>query len=149
MSHNLYFEDLHIGHKIRTDSYIVSAEEIISFATQYDPQPMHMDAEAAKHSIFGELVASGWHTLAITMRLMVLAKPLGDIPLVGLGGDEVRFLRPLRPNDVVHVEAEISDKRPASKPDRGHVEVSLKTFANDQIILTEKWRTLVPMRPQQ
>src|SRR5690606_29128939 len=100
MSHNLYFEDLNIGHHIRTGSYTVSAEEIISFATQYDPQPMHMDAEAAKHSIFGELVASGWHTLAITMRLMVLAKPLGDIPLVGLGGDEVRFLRPLRPNDV-------------------------------------------------
>lgn len=149
MTQNLYFEDLNLGHQIRTGSYTVSAEEIISFATQYDPQPMHMDAEAAKHSIFGELVASGWHTLAITMRLMVLAKPLGDIPLVGLGGDEVRFLRPLRPNDVVHVEAEITDKRPASKPGRGHVEVSLKTFANDQLILTEKWRTLVPMRPQQ
>lgn len=147
MHKNLYFDDLTIGHKIRTDSYTVTAEEIITFAKQYDPQPMHTDAEAAKHSIFGELVASGWHTLAITMRLMVLAKPLGDLPLIGLGGDEVRFLRPLRPNDVVHVEAEISDKKPSSKPGRGHVEVSLKTFANNELILTEKWRTIVPMEP--
>lgn len=147
MSQNVYFEDLNLGHKIVTGSYTVSREEIVTFATQYDPQPMHMDEEAAKHSVFGELVASGWHTLALTMRLMVLAKPLGDIPLVGLGGDEVRFLRPLRPNDVVHVEAEITDKKPSSKPGRGHVEVSLKTFANGQLILTEKWRTLVPARP--
>src|SRR5476649_2035849 len=79
-----YFEDVAVGERTRTGSYTFERNSIVEFARLYDPQPMHLDEEAAKASFFGRLVASGWQTLGVTMRLMVEAKPLGTTPLIGL-----------------------------------------------------------------
>lgn len=143
----VYWDDLHDGQTFITASRPVTREEIIAFATQFDPQPMHLDDDAAAASPFGRLTGSGWHTLALTMRLMVDAKPLGSTPLLGLGGDEVRFLKPLYPGQTLHVEAKITHLRPSSNPDKGHALVALTTFADGVPICTQTWRMLIPRRP--
>jgi acyl dehydratase len=121
----------------------------MAFARQYDPQPFHMDDESAKKSFFGGLVASGWHTAAITMRLLVLSTPiLGG--LIGTGG-EITWPRPTRPGDTLHVETEVTENRPSrSHPDRGMVTVRSVTFNQEgqpvQILVS---RLVVPKRSVQ
>jgi acyl dehydratase len=122
----LYLEDLSVGQRFVTASHAIDEEQIRAFAARFDPQPFHLDAEAAKASIFGRLVASGWHTAAITMRLLVEGgAPLAG-GLVGLGG-ELSWPNPTLPGDVLHVESEIVEIVPSrTKPDRGIV-----TFRNE------------------
>lgn len=121
--HRLYLDDLHVGQQFVSGSHALDAEQIVAFAKQFDPQPFHLDAEAAKHGFFGELVASGWHTVAITMRLLVQ----GGVPVAGgvIGaGAEVSWPMPTRPGDVLHVETEVVEiKQSRSRPDRGGVTV--------------------------
>lgn len=124
----LYFDDLRIGQKYHSGTIEVTPERIKSFAAEFDPQPFHLDEEAAKASLFQGLAASGWHTAAITMRLLVDS----DLKLVGgtigAGGEELRWPRPVRPGDTLHLEAEIIDVRPSrSRPDLGIVKVRLTT----------------------
>jgi acyl dehydratase len=106
----LYFEDLKVGQSFTTGSRRVEAAEIIAFASQYDPQPFHLDPEAAKSSFFGGLAASGWHSAAMMMRLLVDSefRPAGGI--IG-GGGELQWLKPVRPGDELHVESEIVELR--------------------------------------
>src|SRR5437899_2777465 len=102
---------------------------MISFARQFDPQPFHLSDEAARTTIFGGLAASGWHTAAITMRLLVEGdlKPAGGI--VGMGFEEFRWTRPVRPGDELHVESEILEVRPSqSRPDQGLIKVRNTTL---------------------
>ena len=99
---------------------VVDAEQIKSFAAEFDPQPFHLDEQAAQDTIFRGLAASGWHTAAMTMRLLVESelKPAGGI--VGAGFDEFRWPRPVRPGDELRVESEVLEVRPSkSRPDRG------------------------------
>src|SRR2546428_14045640 len=114
----LYLDDLHIGQRFTSDTHLIDAEQIKAFAQQFDPQPFHLDAEAAKGTLFEGLVASGWHTAAISMRLVVESLPLiGGI--VGASG-ELAWPRPTRPGATLHVESEILELRPSrSHPDRG------------------------------
>ena len=116
-----YFEDFREGDVLALGPRTVTREEIVAFAAEFDPQPFHPDAEAAKQMFFGELVASGWHTAAVTMRLLVE----GGAPLVGgvIGaGAEITWPSPVRPGDVLEVESEILELRPSkSRPDRGIV----------------------------
>lgn len=124
---SLYLEDLTVGDTFRSGTYALDAAQIKAFATQFDPQPFHLDEEAARHSLFGGLAASGWHTAAITMRLLVTSGlPLAR-GLIGAGG-EVTWPRPTRPDDVLHVDITIQDITPSrSRPDRGMVTVGVDT----------------------
>jgi acyl dehydratase len=124
----LYLEDLVAGVRFRSGDYQMTEERILEFARTYDPQPFHRDHDAASQSVFGRLVASGWHTAAVTMRMLVT----GGLPfangIVGFGG-EIRWPRPTYPGDILHVESEILDVRPSrSKPMQGVVTVENTTL---------------------
>ncbi|HYJ03810.1 MAG TPA: MaoC family dehydratase [Chthoniobacterales bacterium] len=119
-----YLEDLHVGDRFGSDRIEVTAESIVAFARDFDPQPFHLDPAAAEQSVFKELVASGWHTAAMSMRLFVTGelRPAGGS--VGLGVDELRWPRPVKPGDTLRLETEILDVRPSqSKPDRGVIRI--------------------------
>lgn len=123
----LYLDDLQVGQRFVSDVHALDEAQVIAFASQFDPQPFHLDDAAAKDTLFGGLAASGWHTAAITMRLMVR----GGVPiaggLVGAGG-EVSWPQPTRPDDVLRVESEVLEITPSrSRPDRGMVKVRSET----------------------
>ena len=116
-----FFEDLKAGDRFRSGPYEVTEEQIISFAQEFDPQPFHLDVAVAGRTIFGGLIASGWHTAAITMRLFVQTLNFAE-GAIGLGVDELRWPNALRPRDVLQVETEIIDLRVSrSKPTHGVV----------------------------
>jgi acyl dehydratase len=121
-----YFEDLTVGQQESFGTYEVTESEIREFAERYDPQPMHVDPEAAEASMFGGLVASGWHTAAMCMRLLV-ENYLADAAAMGSPGvKELRWHEPVRPGDELTVETEVLEKRPSeSRPDRGLVRVDV------------------------
>lgn len=130
-----YFEDLVIGtitHAPRT--YKVTREEVIDFASKYDPQPFHLDDEAAKQTFFGRLSASGWHTAAMTMRLMVETMQSGE-PQAGLGSpgiDELKWIKPVYPGDELRVEMELmSKRRMKSRPDMGLTRSQNRVYNQD------------------
>jgi acyl dehydratase/ribonuclease HI len=123
----LYLDDLHVGQKFSSGTYRMETDRIKSFAAEFDPQPFHLDEQAARGSVFQGLAASGWHTAAATMRLIVDALPLSS-GSVGLGG-ELAWPRPTRPGDRLRIEVEILEVKPSqSKPDRGIVTVRCTTF---------------------
>jgi acyl dehydratase len=126
MSTPLYLEDLHVGQTFVSSSLTLTADEIKAFARQFDPQPFHLDEEAAKDSLFGGLAASGWHTAALTMRLLVEAFPLAG-GLVGAGG-ETTWPRPTRPGDTLSVHVEVLEiLLSRSRPDRGMIRTRTET----------------------
>ncbi len=144
----LYFEDFSVGQRFSSGSYVLTAERIRAFATEFDPQPFHLDDEAARSSLFGGLAASGWHTAAVTMRLNVE----GGLPLEGgiIGaGAEVAWPRPTRPGDTLRVESEVLEIIPSrSRADRGRVIVMSRTFnQNSEIVQTLKSQLVVFRRP--
>lgn len=126
-----FYEDLAVGETEPLGSYRVSKAEILEFASRYDPQPFHLDEEAAEDSIFGELVASGWHTGAICMRLVVENQdPIAT--LAGVGIDDLRWHAPVTPGDTIHVRAEVVDKRTSDRrDDRGYVTRRIEGFDQD------------------
>jgi acyl dehydratase len=117
-----YFEDFTPGRRYEAGSVSVSEEEILAFARQYDPQSFHVDPEAARASIYGGLIASGWHTGSIYMSLLVRGL-LHDAASLGSAGiDEMRWLKPVRPGDVLKARMTVTSLKPSSKhPDRGTV----------------------------
>src|SRR5438477_949309 len=116
-----YFEDLKAGDRFKSVTYQVSEEEIINFAREFDPQPFHLDAAVARETMFKGLIASGWHTAAITMRLFVQTLNFAE-GAIGLGVDELRWPNAVRPGDRLQVETEIIDLRVSrSKPSHGVV----------------------------
>lgn len=116
------FEDFQVGQRIRLTDYIVSETEMIDFAVKYDPQPMHTDPDAARHSPFGSLIASGWLTTAVFMRMQYEAMIADSLCIASPGVDEIRWLRPVRPGDTLSGECRVTEVRPSrSKPDRGVV----------------------------
>jgi acyl dehydratase len=124
----LYLEDLHIGQRFTSGEYRLDEDRIKAFAEEFDPQPFHLNATAAERSIFGGLAASGWHTAAITMRLMVI----GGVPfaagIIGVGG-EIAWPRPTRAGDTLRVESEIVEILPSrSKPNQALVKVRSTTL---------------------
>ena len=137
----LYLEDLEVGRKFSSGSYVMEAERIKEFAAEFDPQPFHLDEADAQASIFKGLAASGWHTAAVAMRLLVT----GGLPLangiVGLGG-EIAWPRPTRPGDILCVESEIVEITPSrSKPHQAVVTMRSTMFNQDReavYVLTAK-----------
>jgi acyl dehydratase len=124
-----YLEDFAVGQIFGSGRLRVEGERIKSFAAEFDPQPFHLDEDAAKHTIFRGLAASGWHTAALTMRLLVESelKPAGGI--VGAGFDEFRWPRPVRPGDELHLVSEVLEVRPSrSRPEQGLIKLRTTTL---------------------
>ena len=128
MAGALYLEDLKPGDRFTSGEQALDAAQIVEFAQRFDPQPFHLDAQAAKSTFFQGLAASGWHTASITMRLLVQSGlPLAD-GIIGSGG-EIQWPRPTRPGDVLHVESEVLEVIPSrSRPERGMVVVRSETL---------------------
>lgn len=122
----LYLDDLSVGQRFESGAAEVSADAIMRFAAEFDPQPFHLDDGAARGTMFGGLAASGWHTAALTMRLLTESMPLAD-GIIGAGG-EISWPQPTRPGDRLHVVTEITDIRPSrSRPGRGMVRCRSET----------------------
>ena len=123
-----HFDDLEVGATFRTDTVTVTADEIKAFAQRYDPQPFHLDEAAARSSVFGELVASGWLTASLTMRLLVGTKPGPAGGWIGLGVDHLKWPQPVRPGDRLTANCEVTAKRLSrTSPDKGVIQLRLTT----------------------
>lgn len=145
-----YLEDFSPGQKFGSGQLRVERERIKSFAAEFDPQPFHLDEDAARSSLFGGLAASGWHTAALTMRLLVESelKPAGGI--VGAGFDEFRWPRPVRPGDELHLESEVLEVRASrSRADQGVIKVKTTTLnQNGEPVQVSVGNLIVPRRPE-
>ncbi len=146
-----YFEDFQVGETIDLGSTApITAEDIIAFARQFDPQPFHLDAEQAKDSIFGQLVASGWHTTSLFMRLLVDGLLNQTISMGSPGVDEIRWLRPLRPGDTLHARFTVLENSASkSRPKMGILRSKCELFnQNEEIVMTLKGTHFVGRRPE-
>ena len=148
MSELIYLEDLKSGQKFSSSTVQLTADAIKAFARDFDPQEFHLDEAAAEASLFKGLSASGWHTAAITMRLLVTSGPRLAWGFVGLGS-EVSWPRPARVGDTLQLRGEILDVRPSrSKPDRGIISVHCETVnQRGEVVQDMVARVLVPRRP--
>jgi acyl dehydratase len=145
----LYYEDLAVGLRFGTGNVTVELGAIEAFAAEFDPQPFHLDEDAGLASPFGGLVASGWHTAALSMRLLVGGELRIVGGLIGLSVEELRWPRPVRPGDVLRVESEVLGLRPSkSQPERGIVRVRNTTLNQaDQPVMVQVVNMIVPRRP--
>jgi acyl dehydratase len=143
-----YLQDLEVGQRFVSGTHQLDAAQVIAFATEFDPQPFHLSDAAAKESFFGGLVASGWHTAAITMRLLVE----GELQIAGGmigGGGEARWPTATRPDDLLQVFSEIVEVSPSrTKPDRGSILLRSETRnQHGEIVQLLTARLVVPRRP--
>jgi acyl dehydratase len=146
-----YLEDFTIGERKESGWFDLTEEESVAFARRYDPQPMHIDREAAVNGPLHGLTASGWQTTAIVMRLIIEAQPFGSTPVLGLGVDEVRWPTPLRPGDSIRAETEVLSTTPSkSKPEFGVMRIQI-TARNQrgEVVLKMIPNLWIPRRPQE
>lgn len=134
----IHYEDMEIGQKQSFGFYQVSREEVVAFASRYDPQPFHLSDEAAAETYFGRLSASGWHTCAMTMRMLV--DNMSTVRQAGLGSpgiDNLRWIKPVYPGDILRCETEVTEKRRSrSKPDMGLFKSRVRVFnQSDEMVL--------------
>src|SRR5689334_17612474 len=143
----LYFDDIGPGAKFQSETFAVPARDIIEFAEKFDPQKFHLNAKSAERSIFKGLVASGWHTAAITMRLFIRTLNFAE-GAIGLGVDELRWPNAVRPGDVLRVETEILDARLSrSRPNVGIIRLRNTTLnQKNEVVQTMTANALVPRR---
>ncbi|NBR31425.1 MAG: MaoC family dehydratase [Sphingomonadaceae bacterium] len=146
-----YLEDIQVGDKSSYGNYQVTREEVLEFASKYDPQPFHLDDEAAAKTHFGRISASGWHTAAMTMAMLV--ENLKKHRQAGLGSpglDELRWLKPVYPGDTLRVESEITEVRPSrSRPEMGSIHSTITVFNQDNVpVMRMKSIGLVATRPK-
>lgn len=143
-----YLEDLQPGQRFTSDAHTLDAAQIKAFAQQFDPQPFHLDEEAAQDSLFAGLAASGWHTAALTMRLQVESGLPISGGLIGAGG-EIAWPRPTRPGDILHVESEVLEVTPSrSRPDRGMITMRSETLnQRGEVVQRLTVKLVVPRRP--
>ena len=149
MTKTLYFDDLHVGQTFEAGGHTVTKESAIAFAQEYDPQYFHIDEEAAKHSLFGALAASGWQTAAISMLLKTktdLVHVAGG--LIGMGLERMKWPRPVYPGDTLRIVITITGKRISnSRPDRGVVNYEVKTYnQKNEVVLEGATAVLIPHR---
>jgi acyl dehydratase len=143
-----WFDDLKVGMRFKSAGATVSKEDILRFAAEFDPQPFHLDEAAAKASVLNGLAASGWHTAAIAMRLAVTARPFGPHPLFGAGVDELRWLKPVRPGDTLHLEGEVVELIPSRTKPQGIARVKWIAYnQNGEAVYTFIPIAIVPSRP--
>ena len=145
-----YFEDFVVGQVHKPSGRVrVEKNEIIAFAKQFDPQPFHLDEDAARNSIFGRLVASVWHTASLTMRLIAGSEYRAATGTIGLGFDGLRWPIPVHPGDELRIESEVLEMRTSkSRPDRGLLKIRTRTFNQDGEVVQELIaNAMVPRRP--
>lgn len=142
-----YLDDLTVGQRFVSPSHALDDGQIKAFAGQFDPQPFHLDDDAARGTLFGGLAASGWHTAAITMKLLVGGGAPIAGGIIGAGG-EIKWPSPTRPGDVLHVESEVIEIVPSrSRPDRGMVTMRSRTMNQaGQIVQEFTAKLVVPRR---
>lgn len=145
-----YFEDIEVGRTASFGSYAVTREEVTAFAAKYDPQPFHLSDEAAAQTHFGRLSASGWHTCAMTMAMLVAH--LKENEQAGLGSpgiDELKWVKPVYPGDTLRCESEVLEKRvSASRPEMGIFKSRMRVFNQDDVmVMTFVSNGLVATRP--
>ncbi len=148
MSEKLYLEDLQVGQRFTSETFVITEDRIKSFAEEFDPQPFHLDEAAAQNTVFRGLAASGWHTAAVAMKLLVTGGlPLGN-GIIGFGGD-LSWPKPTRPGDAVHVESEVLEITPSkSKPNQAVVQVRSTTLnQNGDVVHQFTSKVLVFRRP--
>ena len=149
MTEHIHLDDMQPGQVFGSGTLTVDADMIRRFAAEYDPQPFHLDDAAARSTMFRGLAASGWHTSALTMRLLVD----GGLPIaggvIGAGMDELRWPTPVRPGDVLRLRSEVLEVRPSqSRPDRGMAKVRTTTLnARDEAVQVAVANLVVPRRP--
>lgn len=150
MSKKLYYEDFKVGDVIENGGYVITKEEAINFAKAYDPQDQHVDEELAKEGIIGELIASGWHTAAASMKLKLtsMLKHI-DGGMIGMGLEQLKWPRPVFPGDTLRIVLTILEMRPSnSRPDRGVVKYRLETLnQKNEVVMEMITAVLVPRRP--
>lgn len=137
-----WWEDFTVGLQIESGSLEVTRQEVVEFARRYDPQPFHVDDEAARHSLFGGLAASGWMTASLTMRLMCESYLLDSASLGSPGLESLKWLKPVRPGDRLHMRMTVLEARPMnSRPDVGLVRSRMETLnQHDELVLSmEGW----------
>ena len=144
-----YWEDFHVGDVTELGPVTVTEDEIVEFATRFDPQPFHVDAEAARGSPFGGLIASGWHTAAIYMGMFVRGVLEGTASLGSPGVEELRWTAPVRPGDTLRGRATITDVAPSStNPSRGTIFGSHEVVNQDDVVVMRfRSRGLIARRP--
>jgi acyl dehydratase len=145
----LYFEDFPLGDVRESPSRAVTHDEIVAFARQFDPQPFHTDDEAARRTFYGGLLASGWHTAAILMRLLWETFLKDAASLGSPGVDEVRWIKPVRPGDMLRARFTVTEARPSkSRPDRGIVRSFSEVFnQHGEVVMTLRGLGLFSRRP--
>ena len=127
-----YFEDIEPGERHSIGSYTITKEEITEFAQKYDPQPFHLDEDAAAESIYGGLIASGWQTIAICMRMLVDELVNDQASMGARGANELRWIRPVRPGDTISLTTEVLETRPAERnPEVGEVDTEIIAYNQD------------------
>jgi acyl dehydratase len=133
MRRDLWFEDFAVGQRFRTAGVTLSEAQILDFAWTYDPQPFHIDKEAAAASPYGGIIASGFQTLLVSFRLIYQERIINAASLGSPGLDHLRWLKPVRPGDTLHVEAEVHEVRPSrSRPDRGTAVIAYRVVNQGQ-----------------
>jgi acyl dehydratase len=144
----LYLDDLRVGQRFTTGAHTIDEQDMLDFARRFDPQPFHLDDEAARSTLFGGLAASGWHTAGITMWLQVTSGPPIAGGLIGAGA-HIDWPRPTRAGETLRVESEILEVRPSrSRPDRGMVTMRSTTLnQDDEVAQTLTVTMVVPRRP--
>lgn len=144
-----YFEDIEIGTRARFGSYAVTREEVLEFARKYDPQPFHLSDEAAAETHFGRLAASGWHSCAMAMAMLVEHMKANPQAALGAAGiDELRWLRPVHPGDTLRCETEVLEKRPSRSKPMGSVRTRMTVFnQKDEPVLSFIAIGLIRTRP--
>ena len=145
----VYFDDLKTGDRFQSETVSVPSKAIVEFAEKFDPQKFHLNAKSAERSIFRGLIASGWHTAAVTMRLFVKTLNFAE-GAIGLGVDELRWPHAVRPDDTLRVETEILETRLSrSKPDHGIIRLrNVTTNQRGEVVQTMTANALVPKRPK-
>lgn len=142
-----YFEDFKVGDRFNGGSMEVSQDAIIAYARQFDPQPFHLDPKEAANTMFGELVASGWHTASMTMRMFATSEINIVNGVIGGGVEKLSWPRPVRPGDRLTVRSEVIEVRPSkSKPDRGMMRVRVDTLNQDDAVVQSFVANLVVLR---
>ena len=143
-----WFDDFRVGQRFETDGYTFTESGIIDFALQYDPQYFHLDRERAVESIYGGLIASGFHTLAVVFRLIVQARVFGPGNMGGKGMDDLRWQRAVRPGDTIRVTCEVLELLPSSRPDRGNMRMSFRAWNQyNETALTGVLMPVIQCRP--